>query len=153
MISARFHAQMEALLSPHGEYRAARMKSFTRCMAKTSAKGDYGEKALEAEGLEVHDPLCRHLKDVLRCTLVLADHAALGKAHAALLAKHTPVGTKDRRRGCCRRATCCRRCGSRASSSRCSSTLPRVRAPACACEPLPTLLLTATAAPIPCPQC
>ena len=97
VISARFHAQMEALLSPHGEYRAARMKSDTRCMAKTSGNGDYGDAALEAEGIEVHDPLCRHLKDVLRCTLVLADHAALGKAHAALLAKHTPVGTKDRR--------------------------------------------------------
>ena len=97
VISARFHAQMEALLSPHGEYRAARMKSNTRCMAKTSASGDYGRGALEAEGIEVHDPLCRHLKDVLRCTLVLADHAALGKAHAALLAKHKPVGTKDRR--------------------------------------------------------
>ena len=97
VISARFHAQMEALLSPHGEYRAARMKSGTRCDAKTDVDGDYGPKALEAEGLEVHHPLCRHLKDVLRCTLVLADHAALGKAHAALLAKHTPVGTKDRR--------------------------------------------------------
>ena len=97
VISARFHAQMEALLSPHGEYRAARMKSKTRCSAKTDRNGDYGPKALEAEGLEVHHPLCRHLKDVLRCTLVLADHAALGKAHAALLAKHTPVGTKDRR--------------------------------------------------------
>ena len=97
LISTRFHAQMEALLSPHGEYRAARMKSDTRCMAKTSGNGDYGDAALEAEGIEVHDPLCRHLKDVLRCTLVLADHAALGKAHAALLAKHTPVGTKDRR--------------------------------------------------------
>ena len=95
--SARFHAQMEALLSPHGEYRAARMKSKTRCMAKTSVDGDYGRRALEAEGIEVHEPRCRHLKDVLRCTLVLADHAALGKAHAALLAKHTPVGTKDRR--------------------------------------------------------
>ena len=97
VISARCHAQMEALLSPHGEYRAARMKSGTRCFAKTNAEGDYGREALEAEGLEVHDPRCRHLKDVLRCTLVLADHAALGKAHAALLAKHTPVGTKDRR--------------------------------------------------------
>ena len=97
VISARFHVQMEALLSPHGEYRAARMKSFTRCMAKTDVDGDYGDAALKAEGIEVHDPLCRHLKDVLRCTLVLADHAALGKAHAALLAKHKPVGTKDRR--------------------------------------------------------
>jgi len=45
----------------------------------------------------VRDPLCRHLKDVLRCTLVLADHAALSKAHATLLAEHAPVGTKDRR--------------------------------------------------------
>jgi hypothetical protein len=97
VISARFHVQMEALLSPHGEYRAARMKSSTRCMAKTDVEGDYGAKALEAEGVEVHQPLCRHLKDVLRCTLVLADHAALGKAHAALLAKHKPVSTKDRR--------------------------------------------------------
>ena len=68
MISARFHAQMEALLSPHGEYRAARMKSGTRCDAKTSVDGDYGDAALKAEGIEVHDPLCRHLKDVLRCT-------------------------------------------------------------------------------------
>eukprot|EP00964_Phaeocystis_antarctica_P042908 scaffold24606_cov63-Phaeocystis_antarctica.AAC.1 len=98
LISARFHAQMEALLSPHGEYRAARMKSHTRCNAKTNpAAGDYSAAALKAEGIEVHEPLCRHLKDVLRCTLVLADHAALGKAHAALLVKHTPVGTKDRR--------------------------------------------------------
>eukprot|EP00964_Phaeocystis_antarctica_P051082 scaffold29786_cov65-Phaeocystis_antarctica.AAC.4 len=97
VISTRFHAQMEALLSPHGEYRAARMKSNARCMAKTSVDGDYGAAALEAEGIEVHEPRCRHLKDVLRCRLVLADHAALGKAHAALLAKHTPVGTKDRR--------------------------------------------------------
>ena len=67
------------------------------CSANTDGEGDYGVKALEAEGLEVLHPRCRHLKDVLRCTLVLADHAALGKAHAALLAKHTPVGTKDRR--------------------------------------------------------
>jgi len=97
VISARFHVQMEALLSPHGEYRAARMKSGTRCTAKTGNNGDYGAAALKAEGIEVHEPRCRHLKDVLRCTLVLADHAALGKAHAALLAKHKPVGTKDRR--------------------------------------------------------
>ena len=34
VISARFHTQMEALLSPHGEYRAARMKSFTRWRAR-----------------------------------------------------------------------------------------------------------------------
>ena len=97
VISARFHVQMEALLSPHGEYRAVRMKTLTQCTTKTSHKGSYGAAALKAEGLEVRDPLCRHLKDVLRCTLVLADHAALGKAHAALLAEHAPVGTKDRR--------------------------------------------------------
>lgn len=96
-VSARFHTQMHALLSPHGEYRAVRMKTLTQCTTKTSHKGSYGAAALKAEGLEVRDPLCRHLKDVLRCTLVLADHAALGKAHAALLAKHKPVGTKDRR--------------------------------------------------------
>ena len=96
-VSARFHAQMHALLSPHGEYHAVRMKTLTQCTAKTSHKGGYSAAALKADGLEVRDPLCRHLKDVLRCTLVLADHAALGKAHAALLAEHAPVGTKDRR--------------------------------------------------------
>jgi hypothetical protein len=96
-VSARFHTQMHALLSPYGEYRAVRMKTLTQCTTKTSHKGSYGAAALKAEGLEVRDPLCRHLKDVLRCTLVLADHGALGKAHAALLAEHAPVGTKDRR--------------------------------------------------------
>ena len=96
-VSACFHAQMHALLSPHGEYRAVRMKTLAQCTKKTSHKGGYSAAALKAEGLEVRDPLCRHLKDVLRCTLVLADHAALSKAHATLLAEHAPVGTKDRR--------------------------------------------------------
>ena len=42
---------------------------------------------IEAEGLDAREPNVRHLKDILRCTLVLPDHAALAKAHAALVAK------------------------------------------------------------------
>ena len=96
-VSARFHTQMHALLSPHGEYRAVLMKSLAQCTSKTSHKGGYSAAALKAEGLEVRNPLCRHLRDVLRCSLVLDDHSALGKAHAALLAEYAPVDTKDRR--------------------------------------------------------
>ena len=96
-LSASFHTQMREVLSSFGDYRAARMKSKLRCLAKTSGTGDYGKASLAAEGLDAREPHVRHLKDVLRCTLVLADHTALGRAHAALLAKFTAVGTKDRR--------------------------------------------------------
>ena len=158
VISARFHTQMEALLSPHGKYaalapprRADEELHPVACSAKTDGEGDYGVKALEAEGLEVHDPLCRHLKDVLRCTLVLADHAALGKAHAALLAKHTPVGTKDRRLLPPRDVLQTVWFEGWASSSRCSSTLPPVRGPSAArARPTP-LPSHAAAAPTPPP--
>ena len=74
------------------------MKSKTRCSAKTDVQGDYGTKALAQEGITKRDPNCRYLKDVLRCTLLLDDHAALGRAHAALVSEYTPVTTKDRRK-------------------------------------------------------
>ena len=81
-----------------GEYKAARMKSEARCMAKTDPDGDYSaEKLLADDGIEMQDPNCRYLKDVLRCTLLLDKHEDLGKAHEALVAKYEPVTTKDRR--------------------------------------------------------
>ena len=90
---------MEALLGSFGEYKAARMKSYDRCKAKTHPDGgDYSEaKLLADDGIEMQDPNCRYLKDVLRCTLLLDRHEDLGKAHAALVAKYEPVTTKDRR--------------------------------------------------------
>ena len=80
-----------------GGTHGARMKSEDRCRAKTDVRGDYGLDALKAEGIEKQEPNCRYLKDVLRCTLLLSSHEALGAAHAALIAKYTPVSTKDRR--------------------------------------------------------
>ena len=98
LLSRDFHRDMRALLAPFGEYKAARMKSKDRCKAKTDVAGDYGEaKLLADDGIVMQEPNTRYLKDVLRCTLLLSSHEDLGKAHAALVAKYTPVTTKDRR--------------------------------------------------------
>ena len=99
LLSPAFHRDMEALLGRFGEYKAARMKSSDRCHAKTDAiGGDYSRaKLLADDGIEMQEPNCRYLKDVLRCTLLLDKHEDLGKAHEALVAKYEPVTTKDRR--------------------------------------------------------
>ena len=89
LLSADFHAEMADVLSPFGLYAPARMKGWNRATAKCNDRADgyYGQSK----------PQSRHLKDVLRCSVLVPDHAALVRAHAALLRAFPAAGVKDRR--------------------------------------------------------
>lgn len=91
LLSENFHRDMGLLLRPFGTYSAANMKGFLRAWAKCSDPDDgYGGDAYPR-------PESMHLKDVLRCTVLVKDHRTLVAAHRALLRKYRPGGTKDRR--------------------------------------------------------
>lgn len=91
LLSRGFHRDIGTLLSPFGTHIPARMKGFNRAWAKCSDPTDgYAADSYSR-------PESRHLKDLLRCTLLVADHIQLVKAHLALVRKYRPAGTKDRR--------------------------------------------------------
>ena len=90
LLSAPFHDAMRAALGGFGEYKAAPMKGLQRGNAKTSTTtGDYNEAGY-------HAVKARYLFDVLRCSLIVDDHAALGEAYAALARLFTVVKCKNR---------------------------------------------------------
>ena len=86
VLSRDFHADMGALLGRFGQYLPAKMKGSRR--AKHKCNNDYAGEAR---------PESSHIKDVLRGSVVVTEHDALVRAHAALVAAYPPVSLKDRR--------------------------------------------------------
>lgn len=92
LLSSDFHRDMQLLLAPHGRYYPARMKGFLRAWSKCADPADgYGDESHSR-------PETKHLKDILRCTLLVDNHHQLVTAHTALVRAYRPAGTKDRRR-------------------------------------------------------
>lgn len=89
LLSKDFHADMRELLAEFGEFVAAILKGESRGAAKCDDDDDgYANDSR---------PQSKHLKDILRCTLYVANNTQLQAARAKLVARYGDHGCKDRR--------------------------------------------------------